>query len=254
MQSHDKDCIEDLRVYLTRESQAVLDQATSARTRCVELLHVDLDVDCVPYNSGYYTVNLTFYYKVIADVTLGGIRPTTIYGLAVFEKRVLLFGGEGNAKIFTNRGGGCCATKQSICNCNKPKAVVEVVDPMVLSAKVQDICNCCHCDCDLAGIPECILSCFDSDLVLSGEAKRLLITIGQFSIIRLERETQLLIPSFDYCIPTKECPDVGGISAEDACDVFAQVDFPVNAFFPAKNDPCISPIDSCSGCYRTTTA
>lgn len=29
----DKDCIEDLRVYLTRDSQAVLDQATTAKAR-----------------------------------------------------------------------------------------------------------------------------------------------------------------------------------------------------------------------------
>ena len=30
----DKDCVEDLRVYLTRESQAALDRATGAKTRC----------------------------------------------------------------------------------------------------------------------------------------------------------------------------------------------------------------------------
>ena len=37
----DKDCIEDLRVYLTRESQALLDRATGAKVRCAELLYVD---------------------------------------------------------------------------------------------------------------------------------------------------------------------------------------------------------------------
>ena len=34
----DKDCIEDLRVYLTRGSQALLDTATGAKVRCAELL------------------------------------------------------------------------------------------------------------------------------------------------------------------------------------------------------------------------
>ena len=35
----DKDCIEDLRVYLTRDSQAILDRCANARARCVELIH-----------------------------------------------------------------------------------------------------------------------------------------------------------------------------------------------------------------------
>ena len=29
--------------------------------------------------------------------------------------------------------------------------------------------------------------------------------LGQFSIIRLERDTQLLIPVYDYCMPDKDC-------------------------------------------------
>ena len=34
----DKDCIEDLRVYMTRGSQSLLDTAAGARVRCAELL------------------------------------------------------------------------------------------------------------------------------------------------------------------------------------------------------------------------
>ena len=34
----DKDCIEDLRVYLTRGSQSMLDNAAGAKVRCAELL------------------------------------------------------------------------------------------------------------------------------------------------------------------------------------------------------------------------
>ena len=43
----DKDCIEDLRVYLTAGSQNQLDCATTARVRCVELLHADIEVETV---------------------------------------------------------------------------------------------------------------------------------------------------------------------------------------------------------------
>ena len=35
----DKDCIEDLRVYLTRGSQTLLDTAANTKVRCAELLY-----------------------------------------------------------------------------------------------------------------------------------------------------------------------------------------------------------------------
>lgn len=246
----DKDCVEDLRVYLTRESQAILDRCASARARCVELLHVDIDTECVPYNNGFFTLNITFFYRVVADVTVNGTRPTTVYGLAVFSKRALLFGGDGSAKIFTNRMCGCKHNSQ---RSNAPQAVVEVVDPMVLASNVVDACNCCCCP-DLPELPECVVCSFDDELVLSGECRRLLVTIGQFSIIRLERDTQLLIPAFDYCIPTKVCSETGGVgAAESPCDIFGKIEFPVDAFFPSRNEPCIDPSESCTGCYRTTS-
>ena len=81
--------------------------------------------------------------------------------------------------------------------------------------------------------------------------RRLLVTIGQFSIVRLERDTQLLIPTFDYCVPSKTCPPSGTAGTESPCEVFSQIEFPMDAFFPGKNEPCIKPEDSCTGCSRT---
>ena len=245
----DKDCVEDLRVYLTRDSQSVLDRASSAKARCVELIYVDMDVEAVPYNSGFYTLDLTFYYKVVADVTVGSTRPVPAYGLAAFSKRAMLFGGDGSAKVFTSAM-CCCRGKDTS---NAPHAVVEVVDPMILASSTVDACNCCCCG-DLPDLPECVMRCFDDELVVSGECRRLLVTIGQFSIIRLERDTQLLIPAFDYCIPTKVCSEAGSVgAAESPCDIFGRIEFPVDAFYPSRNEPCIQPKDSCTGCYRTTS-
>ena len=45
----DKDCIEDLRVYLTAASQAVLDTATSAKVRCADLIYTYIDVEPVTF-------------------------------------------------------------------------------------------------------------------------------------------------------------------------------------------------------------
>ena len=43
----DKDCIEDLRVYLSSGSQAILDSAANVRVRCAELIHTYIDVETV---------------------------------------------------------------------------------------------------------------------------------------------------------------------------------------------------------------
>ena len=73
-----KDCIEDLHVYLTVESQCTLDKAVSAKARFVELMHVAIQTDPVPYSAGYYTVDITYYYRVIADAVMQAGRPCTI--------------------------------------------------------------------------------------------------------------------------------------------------------------------------------
>ena len=248
-----KDCIEDLQVYLTVPSQQALDCAVSAKARYVELLHVGVHVETVPYSTGYYTVDLTFYYRVIADASAAGGRPTTVTGLAIFSKRLVMFGGETSARSFSSRSGVSCLCKQAIQAGNVPEAIVEVVDPMILGSRVQEVCNCNCCPPSPPVIPEAILGCFEEQLVLDGESKRLLVTIGQFSIARLERSTQLLIPTFDYCIPSKTCKNVGSSNTESPCEVFGQIEFPMDAFFPSKADSCIPAKDSCTNCATTAT-
>ena len=43
---------------------------------------------------------MTFYYRILGDALNGSLRPTTINGLAVFSKRVVLCGGKACAKTF----------------------------------------------------------------------------------------------------------------------------------------------------------
>lgn len=246
-----KDCIEDLHVYLTVDSQRTLDCSSTARARFVELLHVAVQVESVAFSTGNYTVDVTFYYRVLADASVSGGRPVTITGLGIFSKRMVLFGGETSAKVFSSRICKACLCKQSIQSGALPQAVVEVVDPMILASRVQEVCTCNCCTPEAPQIPDAILECFDDELVLSGECRRLLVTIGQFSITRLERDTQLMLPAFDYCIPSKECPGTGGVATESPCEVFSQIEFPMNAFFPGKNETCIQPSQSCTGCAGT---
>ena len=110
-------------------------------------------------------------------------------------------------------------------------SVVEVLDPMVLSSKVREVCECkCQEDASLQ-IPDAIQEMFDDNLVQSGERRRLFVTLGQFSIVRLERDAQLIVPVLDYSIPTKECCDTPGC-AEDPCEMFSRIPFPAQQFAP----------------------
>ena len=243
----DKDCIEDLRVYLTRGSQAVLDSCAGAKVRCAELLYTYIDVEPVAFDGNHYCIDVTFYYRILADATIGAARPAALYGLAVFTKRAVLCGERSRTHLFRsdtrlNESDGL--TRYSA---NLPTAVVEVLDPMVLSSKVREVCDdrCKEDAC--VQIPGCIRCQFDEDLVESGDRRRLFVTLGQFSVIRLERDAQLIVPVLDYAIPTKECCDAS-ISAEDPCEMFSRIPFPTAQFAPAA---CDSGCEQDGDGYRT---
>ena len=245
----DKDCIEDLRVYLTKGSQALLDSAASARVRSAELLYTYIDVEPVAFDRNHYCVDVTFYYRVLADTVVGCGRPATLYGLAVFSKRAVLCGEESHAHIYRSdtRLGELDGTTRIFANL--PTAVVEVLDPMVLSSKTKEVCEC-PCQ-DSVQIPAGISCLFDEELVLSGDRRRLFVTLGQFSIIRLERDAQLVVPVVEYSIPTKECCETPGCCAEDPCEMFSRIPFPAAQFAPRNCDKETDCDNSC-GHYRTT--
>jgi len=227
----DKDCREDIRVYLTRESQCVLDRATGVKGRRAELLWVYTDIEPVNFNRGFYTIDVRYFYRITAEAYCTGSRPQELQGLAVYDKRVMLFGSEGSAKIFTST----TAPNEHMLACsNMPTAVVEVVDPIMLALRVADACSCPRePDCSALDVPRAICGCFDDDLVLADGEKRLYVTLGQFSIIKLERDSQLLMPAYDFCMPEKECVMN---CEEDPCELFKRICFPTDEFFPPNRD------------------
>ena len=247
----DKDCIEDLRVYLTKGSQCLLDNAASARVRSAELLYTYIDVEPVAFDRNHYCVDVTFYYRVLADTVVGSGRPATLYGLALFSKRAVLCGEDSQAHIYrsdTRLGEFDGATRIFA---NLPTAVVEVLDPMVLGSKAKEVCECdCSCQ-ESVQIPPFIAGLFDEELVLSGDRRRLFVTLGQFSIIRLERDAQLVVPVVEYAIPTKECCENPGCCAEDPCEMFSRIPFPTAQFSPRNCDKDTDCDNHC-GTYRTT--
>ena len=122
----DKDCIEDLRVYLTRGSQTLLDSAAGAKVRCADLLYTYIDVEPVAFDRNRYCIDVTFYYRILADTVVGSCRPATPYGLAVFSKRAVLCGEDSRAHIYTSDTRISEPDGLSNYSANRPTAVVEV--------------------------------------------------------------------------------------------------------------------------------
>lgn len=110
----------------------------------------------------------------------------------------------------------------------------EVVDPICLAAKVVESCDKCCCCCgeiDISGIPANVCRVFDDVIVDPESGRKVYVTLGLFTIVRLERETQLLIPVIDYCIPCNDCVT----TAENSpCDLFDKLRFPTDEFFPPE--------------------
>lgn len=227
----DKDCIEDLRVYLTEPSQRALEQAAGARARNADLIHVYIDVAPISYNRGHYTADLTFYYRIWGETVNPPARPAALDGLAVFTKRVVLYGGQVNVKVFSSENNRL--EQESLYQAPVPGCVVEALDPMVLAAKLAE---CTQAEGSaVPEIPDSVEALFDAPLSIGCTTKQLLVTLGQFSTVRLERSAQLLIPAFAYTVPEKLCSDDAG-TPDEPCDLFARVDFPTQAFYPGAEE------------------
>lgn len=132
-------------------------------------------------------------------------------------------------------------------------SITTAVDPLLLCARIVDCScgNCCDCTA-VTGVPTGIAEAFDEPILFEPQTRRVCISIGQFSIVRLERGTQLLIPVFDYCIPSGSCQPVGSISCsscDDPCEMFESVSFPVDDFFPAGiAEGCADTPTNCCSC------
>ena len=122
----DKDCIEDLRVYLTKCSQSLLDTAAGAKVRCADLLYTYIDVEPVAFDRNHYCIDLTFYYRILADAMVSGSRPATLQGLAVFSKRAVLCGEDSRAHIYRSSTQLGRFDGPSTLFANLPTAIVEV--------------------------------------------------------------------------------------------------------------------------------
>lgn len=239
----EKDCVEDAVVDFVEDVQCLIDKASKVRVRDAEVVKVFTDLEDVPFKRGFFTVNVRYKIKVRVEFTyrdqFGNMCASdTKVGFVWFSKTVILFGSEGQVKIFSSvdpinyqgqDADGCNATIQQD---NLPNVKVEVAEPLVLNTQIKRV----HCspvrpfggDFDDEDDD-------DRDNAVAGRRffppRRVVVTLGLFSIIKLTRLVQLLIPAFDFCIPTRECV---AATDENPCDLFDTIDFPFDQFFPPQ--------------------
>lgn len=226
-----KDCLEDLRVTFFGPSQNLIDEASTIKCRDCCINAVSIDVDEVPFNKGFYSVDVHFYFLLKFDCyTIPCSPPQIAVGFASFSKRCILYGSQGNVKIFASeicdKSGDCPEAPQYA----SPTAKVQAVDPIVLSCNVIKECDC-HiplCSC----FPKRMLEQIPDSIITPQRKKAVLVTLGLFSIIQMERDVQMTVPAYDFCVPEKEC----SCSTQDPCTAFQGIDFPVEQFFPPEKE------------------
>lgn len=228
----DKDCFEDVRVFLTDFGQEIIDKTCAVRAKSARVLWAYIDIDPVPFNRGFYQLTVKIYSKISCEACIGPGNVQSFDGLAAVEKKVILFGSEGSVSVFKSEGGcsAFCPPKKN-CKCkagsNMPIAVVETVDPIVLSSKVAEpSCRCYACTC-ADDIPEGVCDFFDGPLCDCSNCAKLLVSLGFFTVVRIERPAQYLVNATEYCVPNKECRPA---ESNDPCSVFRKMSFPTSEF------------------------
>ncbi len=225
----DKDCIEDTRVLFTRCTQELVDKASNVRIKDAKVITVFVDLQPIPFNRGFYSVDMTYFFDVSLELfTNPLVSPICVNGVSIFTKKVILYGSDGNVRVFTSDEGDDEQGQNSV-----PKAVVQVARPIALAAKLCDGRYNRGCDV-LCTIPEKICNQFGGEFEFEPREKTVYATIGMFTIVQIVRNAQMIIPAYDFCVPAKECIT----SSDNPCEIFQQIEFPVDEFFPPSAIDC----------------
>ncbi|MCM1284836.1 MAG: hypothetical protein NC213_00620 [Acetobacter sp.] len=236
-----KDCLEDLRVTFFSRSQRLIDDAVTIKTRDCAIEEVSIDVEEVPFNRGFYSVDITFYFKLCFDTYAAPCTtPQVAIGFAQFNKKCILYGSDGDVKVFVSNPNSEALDCPVAPQYTNPVAKVQAVDPVILSTDICEACNCSSPCC--TSFPQSILNTIEDTMTTGSTAKAVTVTLGLFSIVQMERDTQILIPAYDYCIPDRECD----CNTSNPCETFQSIEFPVDEFFPVDRDGSCSPCGASS--------
>lgn len=209
----DKDCVSGVQVNLKKE---LPESVTLVKTKCITISKVCVSTEPIPFNKGFYSVDITFNFDVeLAAYESNCCAPSVICGTASVSKSCILYGSEANTKTFTSEGEVIGSTDKCCCTVNLPTAIVQTVSPIVLESKVAPICGGCECSPS-----ECC-----------NASRGVLLTLGLFYVVELVRPVTIMVKTMPYTIPQKECCSDNA----DPCEVFGKIKFPVEEFSPGQS-------------------
>lgn len=238
--ARDKDCLEDLRVHLCDRAQEIVDRATAVRCVNVEVISANISLDDVPFNRGYFQVSVRYFFCVTLECCICGGRSEIVKGLCAFDKKIVLFGGEKNVSVFQSdpdNDGFCVDPCKLKCNetSTLPTVTLEVAAPICLDVKLKERChNFGHCCMNADSIPERVRNRFEGEFIDGIGSNSVFVSIGLFSIIRMERTVQLVLPAAQLVLPEKDSTPAN--DGSDPCSVFGKMNFPVAEFFPFSEE------------------
>ncbi len=216
----DRDCLEDLEVVFPDfESNRLVNEAAYAKARCCEVTSAYFSIEPIQFNKGFYSVDITYTFSIEAELMASAsqtVPSNIVKGTASFTKKVILYGSEGGTKLFTSSENGS-VSQNGCCYNNPPRATVAVADPIVLGLRLVTIpaySACTDATCDTA--------------VTVPSRKVICCTLGMFSVVSLSRSVPVMLPAFDYEIPSKECTS----NTESPCELFDKISFPTSEFYP----------------------
>ena len=200
----DKDCLSDLLVTLNEGT--LPPEITIVRSRAASVENVCVNVEPIPFNRGFYSIDLTFTFSIeILGYERACSAPVTFFGTAYASKNCILYGSESSVKTFVSGDNNAETPPMD----ELPTASISVLEPVVLETK---ICRSCPCMSD--PVPT--------------EQRDIHVTLGLFSVAELSRPVTMLVRTRDYTIPKKECCT----DADSPCEVFGKLKFPEEEFSP----------------------
>ena len=256
----DKDCFEDVKVFLTSYGQEVIERAGSVRVKSAKIAGSKILVEPIQFNRGFYQITVRMFTRLCIECCVQVGKSHEIEGIAITEKKVVLYGSEGSVRVFKSdtTSDFCTDAENYEEGSNQPTVVVECVDPIALSVKIRDKCHCGHghgnCCCgSIEELPQHVAAQMEDEVLdyAQHHQKNLVVTLGFFSVIRVERPGQFIIHAAEYSVPEKKCRV---IDEQDACSVFDKMAFPFAEFAPPALGglggcaPIPSQNSSCGGC------
>ena len=215
----DKDCITNLQVMLENGGD-LPEQYTSVKTRCVSIDNVCMSVEPIPFNRGYYSVDVTYSFGVeLLAYDRACENPTVLRGTASASKTVILYGSESSTKTFFSNGARIGDTNTCCETVNLPTASCQCVEPIALETRIAMMPP-------VPVIPP-------QGGQLPAPRRAVVLTLGVFSVVELTRPVTLTAAAYPYNVPVKTCSG----DTDSPCEVFNRLSFPTEEFIPSPDIP-----------------